>query len=114
MRSPLDIGISKFQKKRLPPGIGDILSDLSERRHVLGAVLVRGGMGIVACDLPAGNNYAPEIPEVLAMLENWGAYQRRVPKNSLFPQLVKDGNGFKIFAKRLEGDLTLFIMMQSS
>lgn len=114
MRSPLDIGISGFDKKKLPPEIKFVLSDLSKRRDVVGAVLVRGDMGIVACDLPVYDHETPDILDVLAMMENWGAYPRRVPKNSLFPQLVKDDNGFKIYAKKMSNDLTLFVMMQSS
>ena len=114
MKSSLDIGISQFDKKKLPPEIKFMLSDLSKRRDVLGAVLVRGDMGIVACDLPVYDNETPDILDELAMMENWGAYPRRVPKNSLFPQLVRDGNGFKIFAKQMSGDLTLFVMMRNS
>jgi hypothetical protein len=114
MKSLLDIGILQFDKKKLPPEIKCVLSDLSKRRDVLGAVLVRGDMGIVACDLPAYDHETPEILDELAMMENWGAYPRRVPKNSLFPQLVKDDNGFKVYAKKMSNDLTLFVMMQSS
>ena len=114
MRSPLDIGISKFQKKRLPPAIRDILSDLSERRDILGAVLVKGDMGIVACDLPEVDHHTHDMPEILATLENCGAYSRKIPKNSLFPQLIRDGSEFKIFAKRMTRDLTLFVMLKSS
>ncbi len=114
MKSPLDIGISRFQRKQLPPEIKNILSDLSERKDILGAVLVKGDMGIVACDLPVYDHETPDILDFLAMMENWGAYPRRVPKNSLFPQLIREGSGFKIFAKRMSGDLTLFVMTQSS
>ena len=114
MKSPLDIGISKFQKKRLPPAIRDILSDLSERRDILGAVLVKGNMGIVACDLPDVDRHTHDMPDILATLENWGAYSRKIPKNHLFPQLISEGSEFKIFAKRMTRDLTLFVIMQNS
>jgi len=80
----------------------------------LGAVLVKGDMGIVACDLPTEGHETSDIVDVLAMMENWGAYPRRIPRNSLFPQLVREGPGFKIFAKRMSGDLTLFVMMRSA
>jgi hypothetical protein len=114
MKSITDIGIAHFDKRKLPMAIRDVLSDLSQRRDVIGAVIVKGNMGIVACDLPQEKQDTPDMPEVLAMFENWGAYPRRIPKHSLFPQLVKDGNGFKVFAKRLPEDLTLFVIMRSS
>ena len=114
MKSPLEIGIIGFDKQHLPPAIMDILSNLSQRRNVLGAVLVKGDMGIVACDLPTEGHETSDIVDVLAMMENWGAYPRRIPRNSLFPQLVREGPGFKIFAKRMSGDLTLFVMMRSA
>lgn len=110
--SPNKVKSPHLKKNPILSMLREVVSDLREASDVEGAILVEGANSIIASDLPEYMEPKIYLPEIMAILEDWNIYSLKRKYNELFAQHIFDYNGCKVLAKKLKGNLTLFVMIQ--
>lgn len=112
MSSTKDMKVSKFEEEQPVSRLKAVVSDLKKGSDIEGAVLVDEEDAIIASALPENKNYEAEIPDILALLEEYGGFSPSEHHNAMFAQQVFDYNGFKVLAKKLRDELTLLVLLK--
>lgn len=90
----------------------NVISDLKNGTDIKGAALIGDKDRIIVSDLPKGNNYPAEIPEILSRLRYW--HDSTLPLNGMFAHCIIDYNGGKVLAKILRENFMLLVLLEKT